>query len=149
MLRTRFSRPSKHCQSGTLPLPWRIQRRLLLDKKTEHNPEPEISRSNPAVAQDQLSSRTITDDDDHKPLLVAYNIKSRIWDWTKHTSINLRHYADDFTAKSKSTFSQLGSWLNQITGYEEIETLKRGVVKQGKSPSFMCMNSTNNSIIIE
>lgn len=129
MLRTRFPRPPKLCQSGTLPLPWRIQRHLLHDKKAEHNSEPEVSRSNPAVAQDRLSSNTVMDDS--KPLLAAY-IKSRIWEWTRHTSINLRHYADDFTAKSKSTFSQLGSWLNQITGYEEIEALKRGVVKQGK-----------------
>jgi sensitive to high expression protein 9 len=75
----------------------------------------------------------MTNDSDSRPPLSPHDldIKARIWEWTKQVSINLRYCADDFTAKSKSTFSQLGGWLNQITGYEEIEALKKGVVKQG------------------
>jgi hypothetical protein len=45
--------------------------------------------------------------------------------------IAVRQRADDFTAKTESAFSLVGSHLNRVTGYEEIETLKRRVVDQG------------------
>ena len=122
MFRTHFSPPPRLGQFS-LASPWRIQSRLLLGRKVED------SLSSVQVAQVNPPSKART----HKPPLSAYdlNIKARFWEWTKQASINLRHCADDFTSKSKSTFSQLGCWLNQMTGYEEIETLKRGVVNQG------------------
>jgi len=58
-------------------------------------------------------------------------VKQRIREWTEQATIALRNRADDFTASTKTTFSQLGSQLNRVTGYEEIEALKRGVVEQG------------------
>lgn len=58
-------------------------------------------------------------------------VKQRIRSWTEQAAIALRTKADDFTASSKTTFSQLGSELNRVTGYEEIEVLKRGIVEQG------------------
>ena len=67
-------------------------------------------------------------------LSTTYNIemaKARFREWTERAAIGLRHRADDFTAKSTATFSQLGAQLNKVTGYEEIEALKRGVVEQG------------------
>lgn len=58
-------------------------------------------------------------------------VKQRIREWTDQAAINIRERADDFTAQSKATFSQLGAHLNKVTGYEEIEALKREVVQQG------------------
>lgn len=58
-------------------------------------------------------------------------VKKRIREWTEQATIALRNRADDFTDSAKVTFSQLGSQLNRVTGYEEIEALKRGVVEQG------------------
>ena len=59
--------------------------------------------------------------------------KARFREWTERAAIGMRFRADDFTAKSRATFSQLGAQLNKVTGYEEIEALKRGVVEQGVS----------------
>jgi len=123
MLRVRFALPPRLGQSPGFPPPWRIQRSLLHDRSS--------STERPTtLAGDKPASKTMTNG---KTPLSAYDldIKARIWEWTKQASINLKLCADDFTAKSKSTFSQLGCWLNQLTGYEEIEALKRGVAKQG------------------
>lgn len=51
--------------------------------------------------------------------------------WTDKTAITVRSRADEFTSTTKSTLSQLGLQLNKVTGYEEIEALKRQVVEQG------------------
>lgn len=127
MLRTRFSRPLRLGQYPTLLSPWRVQSHLLHDRGIKGSSEPSASQ----VTQDKPASETMTNDN-HS---TAYDldIKARMWEWTKQASINLKSCADDFTAKSKSTFSQLGCRLNQLTGYEEIEVLKRGVAKQGMS----------------
>ncbi|KAF9046477.1 Mdm33 family-domain-containing protein [Panaeolus papilionaceus] len=53
-------------------------------------------------------------------------VKYRIQEWTEKATICLRNKADDFTANTKTTFSQLGQHLNKVTGYEEIEALKKG-----------------------
>ncbi len=58
-------------------------------------------------------------------------VKQRLRSWTERAAITLRVKADDFTASTKTTFSQLGSELNRVTGYDEIEVLKRGIVEQG------------------
>ena len=58
-------------------------------------------------------------------------LKQRLRSWSEQAAIALRIKADDFTASTKSTFSHLGSELNRVTGYDEIEVLKRGIVEQG------------------
>lgn len=58
-------------------------------------------------------------------------IKQRLREWSEQTAVVIRNRADDFTLRSKTTFSQLGAHLNKVTGYEEIEALKRRVVEQG------------------
>ncbi|KAJ7242821.1 Mdm33 family-domain-containing protein [Mycena haematopus] len=50
--------------------------------------------------------------------------------WTDKSAIAVRTRADEFTSNTKSTLSQLGLHLNKMTGYEEIEALKRQVVEQ-------------------
>ncbi|KAF5382721.1 hypothetical protein D9615_002831 [Tricholomella constricta] len=57
-------------------------------------------------------------------------VKQRLREWTDEAALTFRARADDFTARSKTTFSQLGSQLNKVTGYEVIEALKRDVVQQ-------------------
>ncbi|KAI0335825.1 mitochondrial distribution and morphology family 33, partial [Cubamyces sp. BRFM 1775] len=42
----------------------------------------------------------------------------------------MRTRGDQFTVNVARTFAQLGSELNRVTGYEEIEALKRRVVEQ-------------------
>ncbi|KAF9013375.1 Mdm33 family-domain-containing protein [Cyathus striatus] len=57
-------------------------------------------------------------------------VKQRIRKWTEKAGVTFRNRADDFTATTKYTFSKLGAELNKVTGYEEIEALKRKVVEQ-------------------
>ena len=57
--------------------------------------------------------------------------KQHLQEWAAKASILLRNKADDFTDATKKNFAQLGAQLNHVTGYEEIEALKRGVVEQG------------------
>ncbi|KAF9463015.1 Mdm33 family-domain-containing protein, partial [Collybia nuda] len=52
-------------------------------------------------------------------------VKRQLREWTGQAAIIVRTRADDFTAQTKTTFSQLGSQLNKVTGYEVIEALKR------------------------
>ena len=58
-------------------------------------------------------------------------IKQRLRVWSEQTAVVIRNRADDFTTRSKETFSQLGAHLNKVTGYEEIEARKGQVVRQG------------------
>jgi sensitive to high expression protein 9, mitochondrial len=60
-------------------------------------------------------------------------VKKFLKEWTETTAVAVRNRSDDFTSRTQSTFSQLGSQMNKITGYEEIETLKQQVVQQGSS----------------
>ncbi|KAG6878096.1 hypothetical protein C0993_012423 [Termitomyces sp. T159_Od127] len=57
-------------------------------------------------------------------------LKQRVREWRDQAVVSFRNRADEFTAKSKVTFSQLGSELNRVTGYEVIDALKREVVEQ-------------------
>ncbi|KAG6837617.1 hypothetical protein H0H93_006138 [Arthromyces matolae] len=56
--------------------------------------------------------------------------KRRMRVWRDQAAVTFRNQADEFTAKSKKSFSQLGAELNKMTGYELIDALKREVVEQ-------------------
>lgn len=58
-------------------------------------------------------------------------LRGRLREWGVLTSSSLRRRADQFSKKATTTFSHLGLHLNRVTGYEEIEALKRQVVEQG------------------
>ncbi|EIM85877.1 mitochondrial distribution and morphology family 33, partial [Stereum hirsutum FP-91666 SS1] len=45
-------------------------------------------------------------------------------------AIALRHQTDHLTQSLSATFSQLGGRINKVTGYDEIDALKKGVVEQ-------------------
>ncbi|KAJ7043861.1 Mdm33 family-domain-containing protein [Mycena alexandri] len=57
-------------------------------------------------------------------------LQDRVRRWTDKTAIAVRTRADEFTSTTKTTLSELGLHLNRMTGYEEIEALKRRVVEQ-------------------
>ncbi|KAL1661760.1 Mdm33 family-domain-containing protein [Schizophyllum commune] len=59
---------------------------------------------------------------------ILAQLQTRLREFAEQTAIAVRNRADDFTARSKSTFSQLGAELNRVTGYEEIDALKKDVV---------------------
>ncbi|KAF8909008.1 hypothetical protein CPB84DRAFT_117917 [Gymnopilus junonius] len=102
------------------------------EESTPLDPLPQSTEStaNPFI----LASPTSSTEPQPREPLSAYDldlVKRRIREWTEQATIALRNRADDFTESTKVTFSQLGSQLNRVTGYEEIEALKRGVVEQG------------------
>ncbi|KAG1743297.1 Mdm33 family-domain-containing protein [Suillus paluster] len=76
-----------------------------------------------------LNSKTSTYDLD--------TVKQRLGDWMilasavfKQQTEELRQRTDVLTQKTSTKFFQLGSQLNRVTGYEQIEALKQRVVEQ-------------------
>ena len=61
-------------------------------------------------------------------------VKRRIRDQMNQTAVTLRQRADGLTAETKTKFLKLGAELNKVSGYEEIEALKKEVVEQGMFP---------------
>lgn len=55
--------------------------------------------------------------------------KLRVWS-TKYAAI-VRQRMDTFSASAQIAFSRMGGRLNEVTGYREIEQLKRLVVENG------------------
>ncbi len=58
-------------------------------------------------------------------------MKERLRSWSENAAILVRERADRYTAVAATTFGQLGRELNKVTGYGEIESLKRQVAEQG------------------
>ncbi|KAF8478181.1 mitochondrial distribution and morphology family 33, partial [Russula ochroleuca] len=50
--------------------------------------------------------------------------------WSEKNSIALRQRTDDLITLMATSFTRLGGEINRVTGYDEIETLKRQVVSQ-------------------
>lgn len=59
--------------------------------------------------------------------------QSIIRQWSEKNSIALRQRTDDLITLMATSFTRLGGEINRVTGYDEIETLKRQVVSQGTS----------------
>lgn len=81
-------------------------------------------------------------------------IKQRIGDWIalatagfKQQTNGLRQRTDEFTQKTSTRFFQLGSQLNRVTGYEEIDSLKQRVVEQGVLHFFYCVCATTETYV--
>lgn len=51
--------------------------------------------------------------------------------WWEDMEGTLRMQADTLKGTAVTRFSQLGAQLNHVTGYHEIEELKKRVVEQG------------------
>jgi sensitive to high expression protein 9 len=82
-------------------------------------------------AQNPISTSDGPNADDPKLTYDLDLVKQRLREWSGQAAITVRNRADDFTANTKTTLSQLGLHLNKVTGYEAIEALKRDVVEQG------------------
>ncbi|EGN98027.1 hypothetical protein SERLA73DRAFT_56573 [Serpula lacrymans var. lacrymans S7.3] len=54
-----------------------------------------------------------------------HSLKDHVRRWSESTAIAVRRRTDEVTSRTSVTFSRLGSQLNHVTGYEEIEALKR------------------------
>jgi sensitive to high expression protein 9, mitochondrial len=63
------------------------------------------------------------------------DVPSRIRRWSESSTIALRHRADALVARLAVSFTRLGGEVNRVSGYNEIEELKRQVVSQGMSSS--------------
>jgi hypothetical protein len=111
--------------------------------ETSSSPTPEHAHSNVTTTNSTNSDPTAAHTSRNSPsVLVGVNIeelksrandlsqglKARTHEWTSL----LRTRANIFSGNTIAQLSQLGSRLNQVTGYDVIETLKKEVVKQGK-----------------
>ncbi|THV04463.1 hypothetical protein K435DRAFT_649227 [Dendrothele bispora CBS 962.96] len=85
--------------------------------------------SSSAPSSSSTSSSSSSSSPPPQPYDLA-TLKNNFAKLTDEAAIKFRKRADDFTASTKITFSQLGAQLNKVTGYEEIEALKLQVVEQ-------------------
>ena len=138
----RISRPSRlllRRQLSISPSPWNTSRPPTTDPNHEQSKQevspsqlpdpPDVIKTSSPPAESKISEPY------DSPRLSSYHaetVKQRIREWSEQAAIVLRNRADGFTATTKTTFSQLGSELNRVTGYEEIVALKRKVVEQGR-----------------
>ncbi|KAG6854679.1 hypothetical protein C0991_003328 [Blastosporella zonata] len=99
---------------------------------SQYVPEPVSSSSKPPSLD--FEQKPIEKPLEKQPLPLSQidleELKQRLRSWRHQAAVLFRTRADDFTARSKVTFSQLGSELNRVTGYEVIDALKREVVEQ-------------------
>ena len=137
----RISRSSRQLplrrQLSTSPSPWNISRPPTTDPNHEQSKQEVLFSQLPDDIKTSSSpAESKTSESSESPKLSSYHaeiVKQRIREWAEQGAIVLRNRADGFTATTKATFSQLGSELNRVTGYEEIEALKRKVVEQGRT----------------
>jgi sensitive to high expression protein 9 len=132
-------RPSAQSTSSLSPGPSNIDLQAQLQETRANVPEgaryppgaapagPEVQ---PADSPRRLNSNISVCDLD--------TIKQRIGDWMvlatagfKQQTDELRQRTDEFTQKTSTKLFKLGSQLNRVTGYEQIEVLKQRVVEQG------------------
>lgn len=93
---------------------------------SENPPTVETHAAGPSSGQTQAQTSL-----NSSPPIDAEALWTRLRDWGVLTSSLLGRRADQFSNKATTTFSNLGQHLNRVTGYEEIEALKRQVVAQG------------------
>jgi hypothetical protein len=76
------------------------------------------------------------------PDIRVLNLSERVREVTAMSAIAMRKRADEFTASAMIAFSRLGGQLNQVTGYDEIEALKRRVKEQGMFPTCVSLSGS-------
>lgn len=123
--------------SGPIPLssPSSFVSQHSPNEEPAHSTSTSASQTKKDPASTTFTSATTESSADALSTLPTYNldeVKQRIRHWTEHAAVTVRERADEFTGRTKTTFSQLGAHLNKVTGYEEIEALKRDVVAQGE-----------------
>ena len=104
---------------------------LLENQRSPSSSQSPTATSDGTLPPNSLSTSDRPNADDPRPTYDLDFVKQRLREWSGQAAITVRNRADDFTANTKTTLSQLGLHLNKVTGYEAIEALKRDVVNQG------------------
>ncbi|KAG2152990.1 Mdm33 family-domain-containing protein [Suillus bovinus] len=130
-------RPNSQSTSSLSPGPSNVGSQTQTHQETHANvgvrhlpgAQPAGPKVQPADSSGRLNSKISAYDID--------TIKQRIGDWMalatagfKQQTSGLRQCTDEFTRKTSTKLFQLGSQLNRVTGYEEIDALKQRVVEQ-------------------
>jgi len=136
MLRASLLRVSALRQISTSSSVWSTTRPHSPNDGSIHivNQTPSSSQPPKATSNDVHSAQGASDRPNSSNPDPTYDldlVKRRLQEWSGQAAITVRNRADDFTASTKVTLSQLGLHLNKVTGYEAIEALKRDVVDQG------------------
>ncbi|KAJ6512018.1 Mdm33 family-domain-containing protein [Mycena vitilis] len=92
--------------------------------------EPEPQQASAASSDTVPPTRPEPDPVASSSTHASSELKERMRQWTDKTAIAVRTRADEFTSTTKTTLSHLGFHLNRMTGYDEIDALKRRVVEQ-------------------
>ncbi len=124
--------------------PWRTQHTQDQSQRqassSGSNETPSTSTSDPSTTEAGPSSHS------HPPLahsapetsktpveaVDVEQVKEKLRTWAENAAVALRGRADQYTSSAIKSFAQLGRELNKVTGYQEIEALKRAVASQGK-----------------
>ncbi|OCH91890.1 hypothetical protein OBBRIDRAFT_728016 [Obba rivulosa] len=141
MLRTALRLPKRSVlgpgfayRSSPRATPSAFPTQLRLSSSHNHPPnspkESEEQRQNAEPPAEQQQPQQPAREPQDASQLQLEAVKERLRSWSEHASLQLRQRADDWTARVATTFSHLGSELNKVTGYGEIEALKRRVVEQ-------------------
>jgi len=85
------------------------------------------------LKQDHGSRPPRSDPESNKAGGGIEHAQSIIRRWTEQNSIAFRQRTDSLIARMAASFTRLGGEVNRVTGYDEIEALKRQVVSQGTS----------------
>ena len=85
------------------------------------------------LKQDRGSRQPQSDPVSNKASGGIEHTQSIIRRWSEQKSIAFRQRTDSLIARLATSFTRLGGEINKVTGYDEIEALKRQVVSQGTS----------------
>lgn len=102
----------------------------------EANPSAPTVKSIPDSIDLSASSASTTSSQINSPLnehpkTPVEKLRETLLQWGNHRASQFRRKADDFSGVTRARLSGLGAELNKVTGYEEIDALKRHVVEQG------------------
>ncbi|KAJ4479712.1 Mdm33 family-domain-containing protein [Lentinula edodes] len=95
----------------------------------QSSPTTTTTTSRPAPSLSKPSSPANSDSEDRQPRSLD-ELKEKLLKWVNDRAFHFRRRADNFTGATKVRLSGLGAELNKVTGYEEIDALKRQVVEQ-------------------
>ncbi|KAJ3850825.1 Mdm33 family-domain-containing protein [Lentinula lateritia] len=95
----------------------------------QSSPTTSTITSHPAPSPSKPISPANSDSEDRQPRSLD-ELKEKLLKWVNDRAFHFRRRADNFTGATKVRLSGLGAELNKVTGYEEIDALKRQVVEQ-------------------
>lgn len=85
------------------------------------------------VPDSRLKYSTSTPSSSSGPGGGIQDVQARIRRWSEINTVVLRRHAVSLVERLAMSFTRVGGEINRVTGYDEIEELKRHVVSQGTS----------------